>query len=172
MELNPADGVLPVVKGSELWNFGTITGTGRFEADLSQRGQLLIGHESAVGHIQAGGAIAFTPTASTQFELAGLDASLFDRLLVEDKAELDGALVVRLLDGFVPAPGDRFRIVEASTTDADLAGTFLSLSLPAIPVGYWTVNYAPSFVELAVIPEPGALVVAAIPLVAFSRRRR
>lgn len=172
MELNPVDGVLPVVKGSDLWSFGTITGTGRFEADLFQRGQLLVGHESAVGHIESGGTLTFAPTASTQFDLAGLDASNFDRVLVEDKTQLDGVLVVRLLDGFIPAPGDRFRILEGMTPDADVVGTFSSLVLPAIPAGYWSVNYTPSFVELAVIPEPAALVPASLGLAALSRRRR
>jgi|GEM_PF-4975839 len=64
-------------------------------------------------------------------ELAGTDATEFDRLVVTGDAVLDGSLVVTLLDGFVPTGGDEFEILRAGT----VTGAFDSVELPSLPGG-------------------------------------
>ncbi|MBX3301370.1 MAG: putative Ig domain-containing protein [Nitrospira sp.] len=53
--------------------------------------------------------------------------TLFGRLLIAGPASLDGTLDVTLVDGFVPAPGDRFQFM----TFGSRTGSFSTTNLPA-----------------------------------------
>jgi hypothetical protein len=171
MHLNPTESLLPLVKGSPLWNQGTITGTGRFENDLKNQNLLYVGNDQAVGYIEIGGDLSADGKSDMLFDLSGTGAGLFDQVLFEKTVELDGTLTVSLLGDFTPQFGDRFRIIDGVVDGASLTGTFASLKLPAIP-GQWQVNYGSDYVELAVIPEPGALVWALAGVCPLLRRRR
>ncbi len=67
---------------------------------------------------------------------------------------LDGALVVTLTNGFVPADGSTF-VIAANTAQT---GTFSSVTLPSLPLPLsWEVQYMTNSVVLAVKAVPAAI---------------
>ncbi|HEX2839385.1 MAG TPA: autotransporter-associated beta strand repeat-containing protein, partial [Phycisphaerales bacterium] len=79
--------------------------------------------------------------------------SQFDRVvLTNGTAALDGTLHVTLLNGFVPAAGDAFDILSASS----VSGTFSDSNLPALPPGLsWDVQYLANALRLSVTGAGG-----------------
>ena len=65
-------------------------------------------------------------------EIGGASPPQFDRLNVNTSAALNGALRVRLIDGFVPEPGDEFTIM----TCASRSGEFSTIDLDTAAVDF------------------------------------
>jgi filamentous hemagglutinin family protein len=86
-----------------------------------------------------------------QVEMAGTTAgSQYDQLIVNGNATLGGTLNVTLVNGYAPAGGETFSVVQSSGA---MSGTFASTNFPAIPS--FTAAYLPASVQLlASIPVP------------------
>ncbi len=72
----------------------------------------------------------------------------YDRLIATGTAFLDGQLSVSLLTGFVPAAGNSFTVLTASS----IIGTFGSYDLPLLPAGdVWNVSKTSTAFTLSVV---------------------
>ena len=95
------------------------------------------------------GKVTLESTASLNIELGGtVVGSEFDHVTVADSLALDGVLAVTLINGFVPAAGDTFDILDWGT----LNGEFASLDLPALGSGLtWNTSqlYADGILSVA-----------------------
>ncbi len=101
------------LSGSGVYNMGNIVNNGR------------IGPGSSPGCLILLDDLIQTASSSMDIELGGTSACIdFDRLSVDDLT-LDGALNVSLIDGFIPADGDRFRFLEYNS----VTGAFASINL-------------------------------------------
>jgi hypothetical protein len=89
-------------------------------------GDLRPGHSPA--EISFGGDLIFGSAATLVIDLAGDGPGAFDVIGVAGLLSLDGALDVRLIDGFVPALGNTFDILDWSTR----TGTFSTVLLPGL----------------------------------------
>lgn len=69
-----------------------------------------------------------------------------DQLLVTGDVTLDGALTVKLIDGFIPSSGQSFAFLASDDVD----GTFASELLPSLPGLLFDVIYNPTSVVLTV----------------------
>ncbi|MEO5890959.1 MAG: T9SS type A sorting domain-containing protein [Ferruginibacter sp.] len=142
--------VIQIYQAAQLENFGTLKGSGEIVGNLQNSGTLSPGNSP--GKFTITGNYNATNTAVHQIEIAS--ASIFDTINVLKDAEgqngnavLAGMLNVSLLNGFVPALGDSFKILTFSAA----TGSFSTLNLPALPVGLsWNVKYNPSNIMLTV----------------------
>ncbi len=109
-------------------------------------------------------------------ELGGLIVGdEYDQLLIGGLASFDGGLQIELINGFVPAAGDAFDLLEWG----ELSGTFSSLIFPDLSAQNleWNTGnlYTDGSVSLNAIPEPGtwtSLLVAGLLFAGFASRRR
>jgi len=90
---------------------GQLGGSGRVEADVRVAGVFAPGHSP--GYVEIQGDYVQEPGAILEIELAGTDASEFDRVVIEGSAYLSGVIQVLLLNGFVPIAGDVFEVLLA-----------------------------------------------------------
>ena len=87
---------------------------------------------SSPAMMQIGGDALFDSTARSNIEIGGMTpGTQFDQIRVQGQLTLGGTLNVSLINGFVPATGNSFDILDWGT----LTGTFSSLQLPALPGG-------------------------------------
>ncbi len=87
---------------------------------------------------------AQTTNGTLEIEIGGLEPGTEHDQLVCDRGSrikaLAGRLDVRLINGFVPAIGDRFLVVSGALLNSD--DRFTETDLPALPAGRrWLVNY-------------------------------
>lgn len=108
---------------------------------------------------------AQTTNGVLEIELGGLvPGTEFDQLQCGSGSRvkaLAGALEVKLVNGFVPAIGDRFLVVSGSLPSTSSGNRFTTVNLPALPSGRrWSVNYGGSLgnptggIELQVLNGP------------------
>jgi fibronectin-binding autotransporter adhesin len=151
--------------------FGNVSGAGNFTGPGTvqfEGGYSPGGSPAAVGFE---GDAALGSESSLLMELAGQErGTQYDALLVSGSLALDGALDVTLLGGYEPGPGDSFDLLDWGT----LAGTFDSVSLPALGAGMaWDTKTLYDSGTITVVPEPATLTLLAMGgLVALRRRRR
>ena len=106
----------------------TLAGSGTWAGAVLNEGTLSPGYSPGV---QTLGSYVQASDAALVVELAGTGLDLFDRIVVSDLAELDGALEVVLLDDFMPQVGDEFRIL----TYGSVQGTFSTITGLGIGAG-------------------------------------
>ncbi|HMH21517.1 MAG TPA: T9SS type A sorting domain-containing protein [Puia sp.] len=145
--------VIQVYQAAQLENFGTLKGSGQITGSLLNSGTLAPGNSP--GKFTIVGNYTASSAAVHQMEIAS--AALYDTISVvsdpstpvpSGNAALNGVLQVSLINGFVPALGDTFRIFSFSSSTGVFAGT----SLPVLPAGlYWNVHYNPDNLSLAVV---------------------
>src|SRR4029453_5722614 len=110
----------------------TLGGDGSISGSVSVGSAGVLAPGNSIGDL-AVGAIAFGSLARFNLELGGLIAGTqFDQLIVAGDALLNGQLGVLLVNGFVPAAGNTFKVL---TSGGNVNGTFSSLSLPAVAGG-------------------------------------
>ena len=116
------------------------------------------------------GDAALGSAASLLMELAGRErGAQYDALLVSGRLALDGALDVTLLGGYEPRVGDSFDLLDWGT----LSGGFSAVNLPALaPDLKWSTDALYTDGTLRVVPEPGALALAALGGLLALRPRR
>jgi hypothetical protein len=101
------------------------------------------------GCVSDQGNVVFEGSASLEIEIGGTTAcTQFDQYTVALKLTLSGpTLNVLLINGFVPAAGQRFDVLNWGT----LVGTFGQVNLPALPAGLtWDSSALYTTGELAV----------------------
>jgi hypothetical protein len=103
----------------------------------------------SLGSVQYGGTLDIEIGGT----MPGSDYDQLNHILGDGLAQLGGTLNVSLLNGFMPQAGDMFDIL---TGAGGISSTFASTMLPALTGDlFWTINYGPSLVELAVeAPTP------------------
>lgn len=116
-----------------LSNAGTLKGSGNVFGNVVNGGVVAPG--LSPGTLPINGNYIQNSTGVLQIELSSIAS--FDRLLVNGAASLSGTLAVSLIDGFVPAAGNTFDILDWGTRN----GTFDTLQLPALAIGLqWNIS--------------------------------
>lgn len=154
--------------GAEMLNFsGYVKGVGSFN-DVSFSGTFSPGLSPAIVSV---GSIALANSSTLIIEIGGLaPGSQHDQIDIGGTVALGGLLDVDLINGFNPALGDSFLILDGNTT-----GGFSGFSFPAINPGLaWDTSdlYSNGLLKIAAIPEPGTYALGLVGLAAALRRRR
>ncbi len=127
---------------------GTLQGTGTIGGHTTiASGGVMAPGNGAVGTLRTAG-ITWQSGSTSRFEIGGTGTQ-YDRIEATGIAQINGALEVTLLNGFIPNIGDTFGIVFAS---GGFGGTFSSLNLPSLGVGKgWQLNPGGATVFLNVV---------------------
>jgi hypothetical protein len=165
-ELNLAGGAIESASAVEL-NGGMLTGSGTITGDVHNHSVVSPGHSPGTIIIMGD----YAQDGVLRIELAGTSPGEFDLLQVSGSATLGGTLEVSFIDGFLPAPGDRFDVLQASA----LPGAFDDLVLLddrgiALESQYWSNGVT----LLVVVPEvtPGCSCICFVLLLLATRSRR
>jgi len=149
-------GILDVSNAS-----GSATGTGTVAvaSGATLRGTGIIGgpvqNEGAVHPGASAGTLAIQNTytqdmsGSLGIEIGGLaPGTEYDQLSIVGTAALSGTLMVTLINGYSPIPGDSFELLTAGA----ISGEFATLDLPPLTdTARWRVEYMPTAVSLTLI---------------------
>jgi hypothetical protein len=129
------DGTLAVTPSSATIQIqgGVLQGSGTISNNVSNSGTVAPG--DSPGTLQISGNYTQTSAGTLQIEIGGTTAGTqYDQLHVSGAASLNGALQVVLVNGFSPASGDSFDILDWGT----LSGKFSAKQLPSLtaPLGW------------------------------------
>jgi hypothetical protein len=156
--------------GTVIITAGVLGGSGEVGGDVDNQGGA-ISPGNSPGVMEIDGQYSQGADASLLIELAGTDAGLSDLLSVGGIASLSGQLAVTLLDGFQPALGDDFDVLDFGAIE----GEFNEILLPSLSDGLaWDVSSLYSNGSLSIIPEPASWVLLGVMIalgVAANRRR-
>jgi hypothetical protein len=131
------DGTLSASIDPVMITGGRLHGSGTIQNDVLCSGGVAPG--SSAGTLTVNGDYTQTGTATCYIELAGHDAGQYDRLQVSGQASLAGRLIVKSINGYVPAIGDHFTIM----TFGSRVGAFtLETGCPGEGLQYETHYYA------------------------------
>jgi T5SS/PEP-CTERM-associated repeat protein len=133
---------------------GAFTGAGGSSGggDIFFEGDLRPGNSPAT--VNFGNNIAFGSAATIEIELGGTTpGSQYDQILVAGQLALDGTLAVTPINGFSPAAGNSFNILDWG----GLSGTFSSLILPTLAGLAWDTSqlYTDGVLTLVTANLPG-----------------
>jgi hypothetical protein len=136
------------IQGGTLTGIGTITGSVT-TATGAGAGQVSPGLSPGILNIT--GTYTQGAAGALNIELGGTtpgnNANNHDQLNVSGAATLSGVLNVSLVNGFTPAAGDTFTIMNYGSH----SGTFTTVNLPALDEGLtWNVNYNATTVILSI----------------------
>jgi hypothetical protein len=142
---------LGVVTGSSGANVlrltGPVTGGGSFLGNV--RFEHTYSPGASPASVSFTGDPVFAASSQLEIEIGGLaPGTQHDRLAVTGELTLDGTLRAALIDGFAPAVGDEFDILDWTT----LTGEFAALELPALAGLRWDVSQLYTTGVLAVAP--------------------
>lgn len=100
---------------------GSVIGSGTLNGALSNAGQVQPGN--SVGTLTVTGAYSQSAAGSLEVEIGGRSPGEFDQLAVAGTATLNGALSIRVVNGFVPVPGDVFQVMQYNLRSGAFAAT-------------------------------------------------
>jgi T5SS/PEP-CTERM-associated repeat protein len=130
--------------------FGSLSGNG-----VGGGGNVFIEGDARPGFspgvMSFGGDVTFGPFASVAIELAGTTPGAeYDQIVVIGNLALDGTLEVSLINDFIPSAGQSFNLLDWG----GLAGTFSSLTLPALSGLAWNTSqlYTTGVISVAAAP--------------------
>jgi hypothetical protein len=163
--------------GTFHWTAGTLH-VNDFGFSLQQDGGVLAPGNS-IGTTAIDGDYRQAAAGSLEIEIAnqGLGGVDYDLVTVNGDVDLDGQLLVRFLDGFLPAAGSVFDVLTATGT-IDATGLVLAGDEPdAEP---WVLTVAPGLAGSSIlrlstavaVPEPSSVFLAALGLLALAPWRR
>jgi hypothetical protein len=152
---------------------GMLGGTGTVNGNVVNQGKMKPG--DSPGEFLINGDYEQTATGTFLEEIAGAGPGQNGELLVSGDISLDGLLDVILLNGFTPAPGDSWVVIDYG---GSRDGEFAAENFPALPPGLtWDVDYDDSGrqvvldvagpAEPASTPEPSTWVLLASVAVAI-----
>jgi len=120
-------------------------GAGTLNASLTNGGTLYTGASPGILTVAGGNNYQQAASGTLVMELSGNSAGTqYSQLAVTGAASLAGGLQLRLLDGFMPQPGDTFQLL----TCAARTGTFTGLSGPEPAGAGWLLRYTGTNVTL------------------------
>jgi hypothetical protein len=115
---------------------------------LNEGGTLAPGHSAGATAIS--GNYTQRENAALEIEIGGVLSGQWDTLAIAGNASLNGALEVKLVDGFEPVLGNSFTVL---TTDAgNVGGSFDELILPLVNGVSFDIVYNPKSVVLVARP--------------------
>jgi autotransporter-associated beta strand protein len=157
----------PTQSGQALSLTGDVTGAGGFQGMVRFTKSFNPGTGSAAVSLEN---FALASTNILALEIGGLAAGTqYDRLDFTGSAMLGGTLAVTLINGFTPAEGNSFLIINGAT----LSGAFDSFSLPNLNSTLaWRYSQTPSSANLIVVPEPSSSLLLSLTLAVFLGLRR
>nr|WP_090374452.1 FG-GAP-like repeat-containing protein [Dyadobacter sp. SG02]SEI59214.1 Por secretion system C-terminal sorting domain-containing protein [Dyadobacter sp. SG02] len=139
-----------------LFTTGTFTGNG----EVKGNGNILYANFTNTGTVSPGnspGILTFTGdfsnTGAINIELGGTATITgYDQLFVTGTLTAGGTINVSLINGFAPALGDEFTIIDAGA----LSGTFPTINLPSVAPKIWETTYDASngTLKLKVVNDP------------------
>ncbi|MCX8158004.1 MAG: PA14 domain-containing protein [Verrucomicrobiae bacterium] len=152
--VDPGDSLL--LQGGVLLGNGTVAGQ-----VTNTAGRVAPG--TSAGTLTINGNYSQGPGGTLEIELGGANAgSEYDQLVVNGTAELNGRLVVTLINNFVPTNGQSFTVLTASLRK----GAFTELQLPTLPGGLtWEILHQPASVVVRVaeaLPEGDARITGTV----------
>ena len=119
---------IDAINGMTIEPNGVVQGEGAIFGNVQALGTLSPG--TSAGTLGFGGDLTLGSQTELEIELGGLLAGFqFDRLNVASDLSLAGDLLVSLINGFMPTPGEQFEIIEVVGT---LSGTFDGLAEGAL----------------------------------------
>ncbi len=162
----------------EIRSDGTMTFHGQVQATGVLRASVLRFSNTMIvgaspGVLSIIGAMELTNSTVLAIELFGTGTNQFDQLLVSSSASLGGTLAINLVDGFRPAPGDSFPIVQAGSITGQFGNATNGQRIATIDgYGSLVVSYTPTSVVLTAFepnPTPPATAPASLrpPTLAF-----
>ncbi len=135
----------------------TLSGIGTVDGDLNNAG--IVAPGASPGKITVTGDYTQTSAGSLEIEIGGTTAeTAYDVFVVNGSSSLAGTLDVLLLDGFIPAVGDQFEVLQF----ASVSGDFETVNLPSLPTGK---NWVRTFSETAMLLTVEENYMVFIPLV-------
>jgi filamentous hemagglutinin family protein len=146
-------------------NGGNLTGSLLITANVSNQGGTVTPGTSP-GALTINGNYVQGPGGTLLVEIGGTTGgSQYDQLIVNGNAALGGTLNVTLVNGYVPAGGETFSVVQSSGA---VSGIFASTNFPPVPT--FTTAYLPAGVQLvASVPVlPGVIAAASQVVVALT----
>ena len=156
--------------GTVIITAGVLGGSGEVGGDVDNQGGA-ISPGNSPGVMEIDGHYSQGADASLLIELAGTDAGLSDLLSVGGIASLSGQIAVTLLDGFQPALGDDFDVLDFGAIE----GEFNEILLPSLSDGLaWDVSSLYRNGSLSIVPEPASWGLLGVMIafgVAANRRR-
>jgi serralysin len=141
-----AGATLELVGAQQFAATGRLSGGGTIIGDVAMPG--IIAPGDAAGTLTLADDLELASTSVLEIEIGGeLAGWQHDLLSVTGLANLDGGLLVTLIDGFTPTAGNGFTIV----TGGQLVGAFDELQLPGLSPGLaWHAEYSSSELVLSV----------------------
>jgi hypothetical protein len=118
---------------------GTLTGSGTIQATVVNDGVVSPGGSPGTLSLGPGENYQQGVSGILQIELGGHNPDTqYDQLVVGGNASLAGTLELRLINGFVPQPGDQFQVL----TCGSQAGPFSQINAPAVGGAVWVAHYS------------------------------
>lgn len=156
--LDMSGGDIGLGESDGAFNFdgGTLLDAGNVDIDLVNNGGTLApGSDDAGGTTNVSGDyLIVNADAALNIELGGSADGEFDKLVVGGSVLLDGSLNVSLMNGFSPASGSSFDILDFAVLD----GVFSSVNLPTLAGGLsWDQSELLTTGVLSVVGEGGPL---------------
>jgi len=172
--LNLAAGALfSVANGLQISSNAVLMGTGTISGNTTSYGTVSPGHSTDT--LVFAGSLTLTPNSVLAMEIGGQSPGQFDQIIVRSGAfAADGTLSISLINGFDPANGDSFQLLDLSSSTS-VTGAFAGFSLPALGGGLsWDTSQLLVTGDLNVVPEPSslALVIGGCGLLAWLGNRR
>jgi T5SS/PEP-CTERM-associated repeat protein len=172
--LNLAAGAQFVVaNGLQIAHNGTLTGKGTISGNTTSYGTVSPGHSADT--LVFAGSLTLTPNSVLAMEIGGESPGQFDQIIVANGAlTVDGTLGISLINGFTPANGDSFQLLDLSSCTST-SGVFAGFSLPSLGGGLsWDTSQLLVSGDLNVVPEPSslALVIGGCCMLAWLGNRR
>jgi hypothetical protein len=125
---------------------GTVSGSGTLNANVVNTGGT-ISPGGGVGSLVMGQGQNYQQgaSASLSVELGGTNSGVnYDQFAVGGSASLDGQLLVSLVNGFIPSPGQTFQVLRSSF----LSGKFATITTPSVAGAVWVPRYSATGVTL------------------------
>jgi hypothetical protein len=118
---------LNVSGGLFILNTSALAGSGTVVGNVSNYGMVDPGGDGAAGALTITGTFTQGSDGILSIDLGGTTVGTqYDRLSVSGAVNLDGTLMVQLINGFTPAPGSTFQVL----TFGSKTGDFAAVNLP------------------------------------------
>lgn len=147
----------------------SVVGTGTIAGDIAFASGATLSPGNSPGTLTFNDDLSLAAGSFTVMEIANL--AEMDRLLIAGDFSANGTIQINLIDGYSPAWGATFDLVDVS--GATTGTPTLDLSGAALAPGYtWKTDSFMTNGSISVVPEPSAALLGAFGALALIRRRR